>query len=110
MGYITKNSPKEEITEAILTVVDGKRYICKRIKNSHAMQPLPIGAPPTIELLTATQLEVAKLVRQGLSSREIAGQLGCTQKTVEVHRYNILKKLNLKNGTSLVNWLSKQLV
>jgi len=47
-----------------------------------------------------------ELIRDGFSSREIGEKLDISLKTVEVHRYNILKKLNLKNTAALVNFVN----
>jgi DNA-binding NarL/FixJ family response regulator len=49
-----------------------------------------------------------QLIKEGLSSKEIAQKLDLSLKTVEVHRYNILKKLNLKNTAALVNFINSQ--
>jgi DNA-binding NarL/FixJ family response regulator len=49
-----------------------------------------------------------QLIKEGLSSKEIARSLDISLKTVEVHRYNILRKLKLKNTASLVNFINAQ--
>jgi DNA-binding NarL/FixJ family response regulator len=51
---------------------------------------------------------VATLIKEGYSSREIAKEMNRALKTVEVHRYNILKKLDLPNTAALVNFLNEQ--
>jgi DNA-binding NarL/FixJ family response regulator len=48
--------------------------------------------------LTKRQLQIVKLIAKGMSSREIADQLGLSNRTVEVHRYNILRKTKSKNS------------
>ncbi|MGC4036098.1 MAG: response regulator transcription factor [Chitinophagaceae bacterium] len=107
-GFITKNSTQEELTNAITTVVAGKTYVCMEIKNNLASTALIGNFTACIEQLTRTEIKVARLVKNGLSSREIATQLGIARKTIEVHRYRMLKKLQFKNGAALVNWLSTQ--
>ena len=59
-----------------------------------------------IKSLTPKQLAIIELIKKGLSSKEIAGYFGVSPKTIEVHRYNILKKLNLKNTAALVNFIN----
>lgn len=59
----------------------------------------------TTATLTARELEVARLVAQGKTSREIAYLLGITLDTVEKHRENINRKLNIKNAVHLLLWL-----
>ncbi|MEO5593932.1 MAG: response regulator transcription factor [Chitinophagaceae bacterium] len=105
-GYVTKNSSTEEIFAAVTTVAKGKRYICSETKNMLSEDLLNNPNEKTgIGLLTEREMEVINCVRKGLSSKEIAGNFSISLKTVEVHRHNILKKLKLKNSTSLVNFI-----
>ena len=109
MGYVTKNSSKNEMLAAILEVHQGKKYICEEVKNILAHQQLEDGddGQPDMNVLSRRELEIAKLIREGGSSKEIAVNLDISLKTVEVHRYNILKKLTLKNTASLVNFINR---
>jgi DNA-binding NarL/FixJ family response regulator len=105
MGYITKNSSKDEMLKAIIEVNDGKKYVCEEVKNILAQQELEDeSGKPDMNSLPKRELDVVKLIKEGMSSKEIAQQLDISLKTVEVHRYNILKKLNLKNTAALVNF------
>ncbi len=109
MGYVTKNSSKEEMIYAILEVHAGKKYVCEEVKSilaEHEIQEQE--ANTNINLLSRREIDVAKLIKEGLPSKEIAQKLDITLKTVEVHRYNILKKLNLRNTASLVNFINAQ--
>ncbi len=106
MGYITKNSSKEEMIAAINEVAQGKKYICNEVKTILSEQVLHNSERPDINLLSQREVEIIDLIKQGQSSREIAEQLNITLKTVEVHRHNILKKLNLKNTAALVNFIN----
>jgi DNA-binding NarL/FixJ family response regulator len=107
-GYVTKNSPKEEMIKAILEVGDGKKYICEEIKNIISEQMLEDNPDaPNINSLTDREMQVIDLITVGSSSREIGEKLEITVKTVEAHRHNILKKLKLKNSASLVNFIHK---
>ena len=107
MGYVTKNSSREELITAILEVDTGKKYICDEVKNILAEQQLEETSQQSdINNLSKREIEIAKLIKDGMSSKEIASQLGISLKTVEVHRYNILKKLHLKNTAALVNFVN----
>lgn len=109
MGYVTKNSSKEEMITAIVEVNSGKKYICEEVKNILAQQELEQdGDQPDMNVLSRRELEIVQLIKEGLSSKEVALRLDISLKTVEVHRYNILKKLNLKNTASLVNFINAQ--
>ena len=106
MGYITKNSSKEEMIGAISEVAQGNKYICHEVKAILSEQILEDNEKPDINLLSQREIEIIDLIKQGQSSKEIAQQLNITLKTVEVHRHNILKKLNLKNTAALVNFIN----
>ena len=105
-GYVTKNSPKEEMIKAILEVSNGNKYICDEIKNIISEQLLEDNPnSPNINALTEREMQIINLIKEGSSSKEIAANLQISLKTVEVHRHNILKKLKLKNSASLVNFI-----
>jgi DNA-binding NarL/FixJ family response regulator len=107
MGYVTKNSSKDEMIKAILEVYEGKKYICEEVKNILAQKELEEEESPTdMNNLSRREIDIIKLIKEGLSSKEIASQLDISLKTVEVHRYNILKKLKLRNTAALVNFIN----
>jgi DNA-binding NarL/FixJ family response regulator len=109
LGYLTKNSSKDEMLKAIVEVNGGRKYVCEEVKNILAQQELEEDTgKPDMNALSQRELDVVKLIREGMSSKEIARQLDISLKTVEVHRYNILKKLNLKNTAALVNFINAQ--
>lgn len=107
MGYVTKNSSKDELINSIVEVYGGKKYICEEVKNILAQQELEDeGGTPDMNVLSRRELDIVQLIKEGLSSKEIALRLDISLKTVEVHRYNILKKLSLKNTAALVNFIN----
>ncbi len=107
MGYVTKNSSKDELINSIVEVYGGKKYICEEVKNILAQQELEDeGGAPDMNVLSRRELDIVQLIKEGLSSKEIALRLDISLKTVEVHRYNILKKLSLKNTAALVNFIN----
>jgi DNA-binding NarL/FixJ family response regulator len=60
-----------------------------------------------LNTLSERQLEIIEFLKKGLSSKEIAAILYISVKTVEVHRYNILKKLGFKNTASVIDFYNK---
>ena len=108
MGYVTKNSSKDEMITAIVEVSDGKRYICDEVKAILADQELDDNSEKGSDMnnLSRREFDIIKLIKEGLSSKEIALELDISLKTVEVHRYNVLKKLKLKNTAALVNYIN----
>jgi two-component system invasion response regulator UvrY len=107
MGYLTKNSSHEEMVTAINEVHNNRKYICDEIKNALSEQMIG-GQENTnrLNLLSKRELDIIGYIKQGMSSREIAEAINISVKTVEVHRYNILKKLNLKNVAAMVNYIN----
>jgi two-component system invasion response regulator UvrY len=105
MGYVTKSSNKNEMFEAIQAVVNGKIYVCKEIQENLAKQVFQDDETPDISKLSEREVDVLKYIKEGLSSKEIAEKLFLSSRTVEVHRSNILKKLNLKNTASLLKFI-----
>jgi len=106
-GYLTKNSSKEEMFKAILEVNAGKKYICTEIRNILSSQLMNEGkANGGINALSEREIECIDYIMKGYSSKGIANELCIAPKTVETHRRNIFKKLNLKNAASLVHFIN----
>lgn len=108
-GYVTKNSPRQEMLEAISEVSNNHVYICQEVKNILSDQLLNSDqSNPDINNLSDREMQIVRALKEGLSSKEIASELSISLKTVEVHRHNILKKLKLKNTVSLINFINSQ--
>ena len=107
MGYVTKNSTKEEMFKAITEIHNGRKYVCQEIKNILSSQLVDEEEDRIkIEALSLREIEIIRHIVKGSSSKEIAQELFIAVKTVEVHRYNILKKLKLRNAAGLVNFVN----
>jgi DNA-binding NarL/FixJ family response regulator len=105
-GYMTKNSGCEELTDAILRVHAGNQYVCAEVREKgFEVVPLSYVKGPATYLLTNKEIQVSHFLQDGLLSKEIAGKLNISVRTVSVHRYNIFKKLNVNNSVSLINLL-----
>ena len=110
-GYLTKSSDKKELYEAIDQVLAGQIYICDEVKNIMAQINLATETDetkPDLNKLSDRELDIVRLLKKGQSSKEIASELSLSVRTVDAHRYNILKKLNLKNATALVNLVNEE--
>lgn len=103
-GYITRNTSKEEMIEAIAEVSQGKKFICNEVKNKAAEFLFFEQATTDQAVLTRREIQVINCLREGMSSREMAAKLDISLRTVEVHRYNILRKLKLKNAASVIHF------
>lgn len=106
-GYVTKNSPVEEIRKAIIEVHNNRTYVCDEIKDTIANTSLFSNDQETqVNSISEREAEVISFVKLGYSSREIAECLKITRKTIEAHRYNVMRKLKLKNVAALVNYFN----
>lgn len=105
-GYVTKNSSRQEILKAIDEVMSGRTYVCAEIKENLSNLMLRDEVDePDIKKLSLREIEIIRLIKNGLSSKEIAETLKISPRTAEVHRHNILKKLKLKNTAALINFI-----
>ena len=109
-GYVSKTSSFEEMSNAIQTVANGQRYISDDIKElitaqmiNHELQ----SAAAKINQLTKREMQIVDMLKEGLSSKEIAERLLISNRTVEVHRYNIFRKLDVTNIVSLIKLVNE---
>ncbi|HEV8282887.1 MAG TPA: response regulator transcription factor [Chitinophagaceae bacterium] len=106
-AYVTKNSSRQEIFRAVEEVMNGSIYICSEIKDNISDEMLKGELnQPTIKDLSLREIEIIRLIKNGLSSKEIAVALHISVRTAEVHRHNILKKLKLRNTASLITFIN----
>lgn len=111
-GYISKQEATGNIVEAARQVLDGRVYLSPRMSDQMLHRLVASGEDADrspIDSLSDRELEVFEMIGQGLTTRQIAGKLDLSPKTVETYRENIKAKLNLPNGTALtrhaVQWL-----
>lgn len=103
MGYLLKNTDKKELTEAIKSVIEGKRYLPKKISDILLNDSIGIqNSNYFIPKLTVREKEILNLIIQEFTTEEIAAKLFVSTKTVESHRSNLIQKLGVKNSAGLV--------
>jgi DNA-binding NarL/FixJ family response regulator len=95
-GYLSKKAPAEELLLAIKTVLNGGKYIGSRIQAGAADG---LDAP-----LTDRQVEVLRLISQGMSAKEIANQLNISVRTAEFHRAAIMDRLKLHSTAMMTRY------
>lgn len=110
LGYVTKNSSVDEMKEAILTVSEGKKYICTEMKELLSESYITYDTHSAVRSLTGREIEIIEQIKAGHSTKEISEALDIAVKTVETHRHNILKKLHVKNAVSLVQLMDEMTV
>jgi DNA-binding NarL/FixJ family response regulator len=106
-GYVSKQTGSQAVIEAIRRVLAGQIYISAQV-NADILHHL-VGRKTRVDAsavgqLTDRELEVLGLIGRGKESREIAGELRMSVKTVETHRSNIKRKLKLRTGAELMRY------
>src|SRR3970040_1068085 len=109
-GYLLKGSSKEEFLKAVHTVANGGKYfsgdissiLIDQLKNNAI--PIETNQPLTDNMsITKREKEILKLLLSGKGNKEIAEALEISKRTAEVHRFNLMKKLKVKNLMELSN-------
>ncbi len=106
MGYVHKKSTATEVFKAVMSVMAGESYIDSNISRRALENHLQLVKPGELPqaILTARQREVLQLLAEGLGTKEIAGQLGVSPKTVEAHRAQVMERLNIRDLPGLVRY------
>jgi NarL family two-component system response regulator LiaR len=100
LGYLLKNSSPQRLLQAIRDVHKGEPSMSPAIAKKLMLEmQRPSELPPTDDPLTVRELEVLRLLAQGLTNQEIAAKLVIGEGTVRTHVSNILSKLHLANRT-----------
>jgi len=103
-GYCLKSDTYVELITAMRCVLDGKKYLSPEISDKILegfLEKKKEITATTWDNLTQREIEVLKMVGEGYSSPEIAKLLGISPKTVDKHRANIMKKLDVHNAAAL---------
>ena len=112
-GYLTKQCAGENIIDAISAVADGNQYFSSSVKdkifnavtgNTHNQ---PYDVNEVIASITSRELEILNLISNEKSGKEISEILFISTNTVETHRKNLMKKINVKSSIGLVLFATK---
>jgi DNA-binding NarL/FixJ family response regulator len=110
-GYVTKSIAPDDLAIAIRRVAGGDAVFSPRLAGfvldafaGTVVEPLD----PELDLLTAREQEVLRLIARGYSYKEVAGELSISVKTVETHVSSVLRKLQLSNRHELARWASER--
>ncbi len=110
-GYLLKDSPADQLIAAIREVRRGGKYLSPRIL-AKLVEDISVRDPaerfkPRLGTLTPRERETLKFLAEGLSVKEIAVQLHLSTKTVEAHKFNLMRKLDIHNKAHLVRYAIK---
>lgn len=101
-GFLTKNCSQDEILQAIDTINSGDRFFCQKIVDIVFSTNNKKNTHPALDELSQREMEILQLIGKGLTSKEISNQLFISIHTVNSHRKNLLKKLDMKSPTQLI--------
>ncbi len=106
LGYLNKDAQREELLHAIREVSQGRAYlppaIATRLVSGLRKKKSSDLPDEKVESLTPREMEIAALVKQGLTNPQIASVLTLSEGTVRTHMHNILQKLGLQNRNQLI--------
>ena len=109
-GYLLKNADRDEFIEAIGKVLEGHQYFSSEVTMTLLDKSPTSSSGMThydLAQLTEREIEILKLVAEGLSNKEIGEQLFISHRTVDTHRTNLMKKLDVHNVAGLIRFAMK---
>jgi len=109
-GYVLKEGVIDELVDAIRVVTDGGTYLSPDVASTVVRRLLEGGdkeKESSLSALSNREMQVLQLLSEGKTSREIANQLGISHKTVDNHKSNIMKKLDIYDVPTLVRYALK---
>lgn len=115
-GYLLKDSPAQELIQAIREVSRGGTHLNGRmlsylVSDFRSRTTNDTNRSPRFEALTARERHVLKVLAEGMSVKEIAADLNLSVKTVEAHKFNLMRKLDIHNKAHLVQYaVQKKLI
>jgi DNA-binding NarL/FixJ family response regulator len=104
LGYVSKAAPKEELTDAIHSVLNGKLALSKDVARTVAESTIFNQNLPAHSLLSARELEVILLLARGLQPKEIAARLNLSVRTIAVHKFKAFQKIGVKTLIDLFQY------
>jgi DNA-binding NarL/FixJ family response regulator len=105
-GYVVKNESGNELDHAIKSVLNGKTYFSNQVQQvifkKYSQNVVRKKEKQDLIKPTKREVEIIKLISEGLTSQEMADRLFISLRTVETHRGNLLKKMGVKNAVELI--------
>ncbi|MAI26677.1 MAG: DNA-binding response regulator [Spirochaeta sp.] len=103
-GFVPKDAGAADLLEAVRTVRQGRSYLAPTLADQviSALTAPAEATPGGVSELTARQREVLQLIAEGLSTKEIAKELGISLKTAQTHRANVMDRVGVHKVSSLV--------
>jgi DNA-binding NarL/FixJ family response regulator len=106
-GYLLKRAAAEELIHAVRKVAAGQIYLDPSVAGDLVQREFTdtgLSKPKPVRPLTDREMEVARLIAQGHSNKEIATRLGISVKTVETHKARLMEKLGVESRVELIRY------
>jgi two-component system response regulator NreC len=103
VGYVLKSQAAVDIVQAIQIALQGAIYLSPRVTNA-VVQAYLAGVTLSSDPLTSREREIVQRIAEGQTTKEIAAHLGLSIKTVESHRINLMRKLDIHEMATLVRY------
>ena len=107
-GYLLKDASREEFLRAVHTILGGDRYFSGDLSNILIRQLIRSDGGVTAKsaekeevVLTRREKQILPIILEGATNQDIADQLNLSRRTVETHRFNMMKKLGVSNSSEL---------
>ena len=107
-GIVMKNSTSSELIAAIETVLSGKTYMSPAVSNVLVQNFLESESGASEKSLSPRERQILQMIAMGKGAKEIGYQLGISNKTVEAHRMQLMKKLDIHNVAELVKFAIRE--
>lgn len=115
-GYLLKDTDKAEFVKALKQIYGGSKYFSGAVSNvlaNRLLNPKPFTTTKAAEVddtyhLTRREKEILRMVVEGKHNKQIAEASGKSVRTIETHRFNIMKKLGVNNAIDMVNKAMKE--
>ncbi|MEL6558526.1 MAG: response regulator transcription factor [Bacteroidota bacterium] len=101
-GFLTKHCSPEEVKTCLSSIKSGNRFFCQTIMSIILNSNSPTETVPALKDLSEREYEVLKLIGKGFTSKEISEKLFISIHTVNSHRKNLLRKLDMKSPAQLI--------
>ncbi len=108
-GFVLKHSASEELIMAVRAALEGRTFITPMLAGEvlDAMRRGPAQVVDQVASLTLRQREILRLLAEGLSAKQVAQNLGISQRTVEFHKYRMMETLGAKTNSDLIHFAIK---
>ncbi|MDZ7740800.1 MAG: response regulator transcription factor [Bacteroidota bacterium] len=109
-AYLLKNSSREALIDCLEKIVNGQKYfdagVTLSLLGKSGINSKYGSSPDEVEL-TSREIEIMRLIAEGMSNKEIGKQLYISDRTVDTHRTNLMRKLEVKNVAGIIRFAMK---